>query len=1453
MSFKSLKSARTLTRHIGIAAFAAAICVAAARAETPDYFVEYAEPSAYLYVDTGIIGKSGTRVQIRAANFGGGEILIGARHTDSVRFEPVRFWGEQSGMKYANDSYHQTVFSPYYGDWIYDHAVSSAGVLTATVTDCGAGGNNGSTSHDWGTAINTETTMYIFGSHYRSDTEDKPVDQNLRRVYYCKIWQEDGNGGWTLVRDLRPCVKDGVVGFYDAATGYDALNGTVFYPQGGGLLKGGNLVYDTVATWNGGTTPTAADLATAANWSCADANGTAIASVVPGKTSLAVLPSGIALPAGYEVPWAATKVAGTLTHPVTLWGREAFSGDRKSYKSGGVRSWQWRDDGLQHYVARGVGDVSYINQNGNKPAELQHAQFRYDGWFNVSAEQAGEWTLSQAFDDYFGLRIDGNWVLSYNSYSGGQNTTWTATAGWHRFTMIAGDTWGGWGAAKSVNGTPVPFTIATPNYNSGATFKFSDLEFGSGTNTITLSANTDWSALGTLALCDGTVIDLNGCQLTITDAIVDGYIGAKFVNSNSKKAILLFMGEPSASTALKYSLIDGVGTKILLTKAGEQSATWTGAANNGNALDANNWEDTLTGEAVVPTANYAVTIAGTAVNVQIPDGSTFACKSFSIGNCTFTADCDWRGLSVKPTIVGTANLNGHNLNIKRLSASSSSEFANSVAGTVSEVRFDVESGADVFGEEGYIENAANLKTAENARIVLVKGTSDISANVLKIGDASGIYADFVQTDGTVTMGNSAESRIGGWLSGNKGNGTYTMYGGSLTVGSSLHVGGYGTGEFTQHGGTVTLNSFFAVGRFGGSTGTYVITNGTLTVMNETEIGMDGGTGRFDICGDARVDLKSLVMPIERGNANLRIADNASLTMTGLTIGRGYGTSDTKGYFTQDGGTVEIGGDATIGRTGIGHYTMTGGRLHATGNFYVGHSWSGANGGDGLFSISGDAVAELDKGIILGNNRTPGKLSLSGGTLFTPSIKKGSNTATVTFDGGTVVATNVTDGANFFNGISNLQILSGGVTLDTAGYGVTMAADVLASAESTFTKTGSGTLTVAAVPPVGNMVVSNGTLALSASYDNALMLTHRWSFNGEGNDYTDSITSTSASTFGDDATKRATTGGKLVLRGNGAGSASLNLGKGLLGLGDATVEIWASNDAAKHYARVFDYGNGSWGSNPGQTDCFLFVWSTGTDATKDIVQLKKNNTAVINKSGTMSVMELGKQYYFAFTFKANGDGSTTVKWVRRDASTGALELHDEATVSDWTLATLFAKNPDFWLGVSKYSGDSDANASYDEVRIWNGALTDDAIALSAQKGPDATAADLAEIVAASPAARTLTLAGGTLDLGGNTLTQPNLMGNGGTVRNGTLTVTDTIRINVGDSIFASGTIDLTNAKVELFDPENLTTGFYFIKAAPSATLSIVGKPEATNLPTGWQISVTSSGAKIQKVGFSIFLR
>ena len=173
------------------------------------------------------------------------------------------------------------------------------------------------------------------------------------------------------------------------------------------------------------------------------------------------------------------------------------------------------------------------------------------------------------------------------------------------------------------------------------------------------------------------------------------------------------------------------------------------------------------------------------------------------------------------------------------------------------------------------------------------------------------------------------------------------------------------------------------------------------------------------------------------------------------------------------------------------------------------------------------------------------------------------------------------------------------------------------------------------------------VAATPSSAQAAALTHRWSFNTDGYDYTDSITGAApASKFGNDGSRK-TQGGKLVLTGSGSGQGSLGLGKNLLGSGDATVEIWASHDAAKNHARVFDYGNGSYGRNPNQTDCFIFAWSAGTEVSRDIVLLKKANATAFERHGTMSAMEWGKQYYFAVTFKDNGDGSSTITFRNPD--------------------------------------------------------------------------------------------------------------------------------------------------------------------------------------------------------------
>ena len=158
----------------------------------------------------------------------------------------------------------------------------------------------------------------------------------------------------------------------------------------------------------------------------------------------------------------------------------------------------------------------------------------------------------------------------------------------------------------------------------------------------------------------------------------------------------------------------------------------------------------------------------------------------------------------------------------------------------------------------------------------------------------------------------------------------------------------------------------------------------------------------------------------------------------------------------------------------------------------------------MLDISGTGEYRAAGGMTVGAN---GTLNVhDGGRLVAKSISTSKSTAKATFDGGTVVLTNITDGASLFGGFSSITVGAGGLTLDTAGYDVTMAtasgANVLASDASTFTKAGNGTLSISAVPPVGNMVVSNGTLSLSASCDNASMLAHRWSFTS---DLTDSVT------------------------------------------------------------------------------------------------------------------------------------------------------------------------------------------------------------------------------------------------------------------------------------------------------------------------------------------------------------
>ena len=235
------------------------------------------------------------------------------------------------------------------------------------------------------------------------------------------------------------------------------------------------------------------------------------------------------------------------------------------------------------------------------------------------------------------------------------------------------------------------------------------------------------------------------------------------------------------------------------------------------------------------------------------------------------------------------------------------------------------------------------------------------------------------------------------------------------------------------------------------------------------------------------------------------------------------------------------------------------------------------------------------------------------------------------------------------------------------------------------------------------------------------LAHRWSFNG---DWSDSVGGADAVKCG----QYVSLYGNRVHMGYGScthGSGYVNLGANMLDTTAATIEIWARHDGVQTWSRIFDYG-------ADDKHYFYVGWTHGADREKERVEFYNSaNGDKTYKDNSLGAYEIGVDYHIAVTFTNNGDGTTEIRWQRRDAKTGSLQGSGTMTAANGIHT--FA-DPALYLGHSQYASDKDAMAAYDEVRIWNGVLTDDQLAASAAAGPDATitvAADVPQFTPAEP--------------------------------------------------------------------------------------------------------------------------
>ncbi|MBN8457898.1 MAG: laminin G domain-containing protein [Verrucomicrobia bacterium] len=222
------------------------------------------------------------------------------------------------------------------------------------------------------------------------------------------------------------------------------------------------------------------------------------------------------------------------------------------------------------------------------------------------------------------------------------------------------------------------------------------------------------------------------------------------------------------------------------------------------------------------------------------------------------------------------------------------------------------------------------------------------------------------------------------------------------------------------------------------------------------------------------------------------------------------------------------------------------------------------------------------------------------------------------------------------------------------------------------------------------------------------LRHRWSFNG---DLTDSVGGSNASIIDIGTTSNATLGANAITLDGGDKTTSdyVRLGSNLLkGIAHpVTLEFWATQNSVMNWSRMFDFHGAT-------NESLHLAWTNGTNIATDQVEwVDPGGPAVYN---TNQPFTAGTQYHIVMTIEpaAGTDGKTKVTWYSApaaDADLGAARGNFETTnnlvnFNDLNDAIGFSPWPD-----------ATANAAYDEIRIWNGALRGYAREELHDNGPD----------------------------------------------------------------------------------------------------------------------------------------
>lgn len=315
-------------------------------------------------------------------------------------------------------------------------------------------------------------------------------------------------------------------------------------------------------------------------------------------------------------------------------------------------------------------------------------------------------------------------------------------------------------------------------------------------------------------------------------------------------------------------------------------------------------------------------------------------------------------------------------------------------------------------------------------------------------------------------------------------GTLTLSGNRVATSGGINLNGLtaGTPTLNIQNGSFALTASFVIGQ---SSNTAVVnhTAGTITASagNQVLLGNGTCTATYNLSGGSLIAAGSGIrMGVNESttiNSNtFNLSGTGSLNAS-LQIGRSDNSPttapNTDNVFNQTAGTATvtnlamggITGQAALVRTISAALNLTGGTFTAT-NF---NSLSASGSNTSTILIGGMATVTLP--------------AFPTGRAVSPVALGTDSTATVTFDGGTLIP--AAADATYMSGLTNAYLTANGAKIDvpiTKDITIAQVLENVPSAVGTLTKSGVGTLTLTGANSyTGNTTVVDGTLSINSTY------------------------------------------------------------------------------------------------------------------------------------------------------------------------------------------------------------------------------------------------------------------------------------------------------------------------------------------------------------------------------------